>query len=75
MMPWDWIGNVTIRSETLRARSTSGMMRMIPGPRGPSRTFPRRNWTTRSYCLTIFIDIAATIRATTTSPMTTKATM
>jgi hypothetical protein len=26
MMPWDWIGIVTIRSETRLIRSTSGMI-------------------------------------------------
>jgi len=53
MMPCDWIGIVTIRSDTRWTRSTSGMMKMIPGPRAPPLTRPSRNCTPRSYCLRI----------------------
>jgi hypothetical protein len=53
MIPCDWIGIVTIRSETRWTRSTSGMMKITPGPRAPPLTRPRRNCTPRSYCLRI----------------------
>src|SRR5260370_7756787 len=52
MMPWDWIGIVTIRSDTRRSTSTTGMIRLSPGAREP-RSRPSRNSTPCSYCLTI----------------------
>jgi hypothetical protein len=35
MMPWDWIGMVTIRSGTCRRLSISGAMKVRPGSRVP----------------------------------------
>ena len=71
MMPCDWIGIVTMRSDTRRSRSTTGMMRISPGPRGPSWSFPSRNWTPRSYCLMTRIAAAssATAAAATSTTM------
>ena len=34
MMPWDWIGIVTIRSDTRSTRSINGMKKIRPGPAG-----------------------------------------
>ena len=31
MMPWDWIGIVTIRSDTLHSTSMNGMITPQPG--------------------------------------------
>ena len=58
MMPWDWIGIVTIRSEIRCSTSTNGMMNRKPGVRSPI-TRPNRNSTPFSYCLTMRTDIAA----------------
>jgi hypothetical protein len=69
MMPWDWIGMVTIRSDTRRSASTSGTIRVRPGSRTPT-TRPRRNSTPRSYCWTIRTDEASPTRASTTSATT-----
>src|SRR5919108_3622987 len=44
MMPWDWIGMVTIRSDTRRSTSISGTISRRPGsrpsPPGPGETVP-----------------------------------
>src|ERR1035441_8411215 len=52
IMPCDWIGIVTIRSDTRRRLSTNGMMTRNPGSRLPM-TLPSRNRTPCSYCFTI----------------------
>ena len=65
MMPWDWIGIVTIRRLTKCKRSTIGMMNRRPGILTPI-TRPRRKSTPCSYCLTIRIDIPATIKSSST---------
>ena len=57
MMPCDWIGIVTIRSDTLRITSMTGMISRRPGARGP-RSRPSRNTTPCSYCQTIRTAIA-----------------
>src|SRR5215211_7809773 len=57
MMPWDWIGMVTIRSDTRRSTSISGTINRRPGSRTPT-TRPRRNSTPFSYCWTIRTDSA-----------------
>jgi hypothetical protein len=62
--PWDWIGMVTIRSDTRRSTSTSGTISRRPGARTPL-TRPTRNSTPRSYCLTIRTDNASTTTTTT----------
>jgi hypothetical protein len=49
MMPWDWIGMVTIRNDTRRSTSITGTIRVRPGSRTPT-TRPRRNSTPFSYC-------------------------
>ena len=59
MMPCDWIGIVTIRSETRRMRCTNGTTKIRPGPRASSFTFPRLNTTARSYCLMMYAAIMA----------------
>src|SRR5579863_2330604 len=66
MMPWDWIGIVTIRSDTRCSTSTNGMISRNPGSRGPC-TRPSRNRTPCSYCLTILAAIASPSRASTTT--------
>src|SRR5215207_6570982 len=69
MMPWDWMGMVTIRSDTRRSTSISGRISRRPGSRTPM-TRPRRNSTPFSYCWTIRTDSAnpsSTSTATTTS--------
>jgi hypothetical protein len=48
MMPWDWIGIVTIRSDTFISRSMTGMITASPGSLTPT-TLPRRNKTPFSY--------------------------
>jgi hypothetical protein len=35
MIPWDSIGNVTIRKETRSIRWANGTMKISPGPRAP----------------------------------------
>ena len=75
MIPWDWIGIVTIRSETRFSTSTNGTITRSPGLRVPT-TRPRRNSTPSSYCLTILRDNAArTARTATMTTMTTTAFM
>src|SRR6266542_1252149 len=69
MMPWDWIGMVTIRSDTRRSRSISGTIKVRPGSRTPM-TRPSRNSTPRSYCLTTRTDSANPSSASTTSRAT-----
>src|SRR6266487_3859762 len=69
MMPWDWIGMVTIRSDTRRRTSISGTISFRPGSRTPT-TRPSRNSTPRSYCLTIRTDSASPSRATTANVTT-----
>src|SRR5215207_6745598 len=69
MMPWDWIGMVTIRSDTRRRTSMTGMIRVRPGSRTPM-TRPSRNSTPRSYCWTIRTDRASPTRTSTTSTTT-----
>ena len=64
MIPCDWIGIVTIRSDTRCSTSTIGMINRSPGPRAPT-TRPNRKSTPRSYCFTI----------RTASPRTTATTM
>src|SRR5215217_4592112 len=64
MMPWDWIGMVTIRSDTRRSTSTSGTISRRPGSRTPT-TRPRRNSTPFSYCWTIRTDSASPTSAST----------
>jgi hypothetical protein len=66
MMPWDWMGMVTIRSDTRRSTSSTGMIRVSPGSRTPT-TRPRRNSTPRSYCWTTRTDNPSTTSAATTS--------
>src|SRR5215218_760685 len=70
MMPWDWMGMVTIRSDTRRSTSISGTISRRPGSRTPT-TRPRRNNTPRSYCWTIRTDRASPPRISTTSTTTT----
>src|SRR5512132_2515235 len=69
MMPWDWTGMVTIRSDTRRSTSTTGTIRVSPGSRTPT-TRPRRNSTPRSYCWTTRTDSANPTRTSTTSTTT-----
>src|SRR5215208_446827 len=64
MMPWDWIGMVTIRSDTRRSTSISGTISRRPGSRTPT-TRPRRNSTPFSYCWTIRTDNANPTSAST----------
>ena len=66
MMPCDWIGMVTIRSDTLCSTSMNGTMIRSPGVRVP-RTCPSRNSTPCSYCFTTRTDIAAPISSRTTT--------
>src|SRR5215203_6768572 len=69
MMPWDWIGMVTIRSDTRRRTSITGTISRRPGSRTPM-TRPRRKSTPFSYCWTIRTDRASptsTSTATTTT--------
>jgi hypothetical protein len=40
MIPWDWIGIVTIRNDTRLMHWTNGTMKISPGPRAPPVTFP-----------------------------------
>src|SRR6185437_3469784 len=75
MIPCDWIGMVTIRSDTRCTRSTNGAMKIRPGPRAPSFTFPSRNWTPRSYCFRIRTDATMANNATTAMMMTATASM
>ena len=71
MMPCDWMGMVTIRSETRCRTSTNGMISRSPGWRRPM-TFPKRKTTPSSYCLTTLTDIASsTTRTTATATSTT----
>src|SRR5260370_32022513 len=70
MMPWDWIGIVTIRSDTRRSTSITGMIRLSPGARGP-RSWPSRNSTPCSYCLTIRTDSPNPSSASSTTMTTT----
>ena len=70
MIPWDWIGIVTIRSDTRRSTSTNGMISRNPGARGP-RTRPSRNSTPCSYCLTIRTASADPSSASSTTMITT----
>src|SRR5580700_3871627 len=70
MMPWDWIGIVTIRSDTRCSTSASGMITRSPGARAPS-TRPSRNSTPCSYCFTIRTDIARTMSSSTATITTT----
>ena len=49
MIPCDWIGIVTMRSEIRRRTSTTGTIGLNPGIRTPI-TLPRRKWTPISYC-------------------------
>ena len=51
MIPWDWIGSVTIRNDTRCTRLTNGATKISPGPRASPSTFPSLNTTARSYCL------------------------
>src|SRR3954451_22988488 len=51
MMPCDWIGSVTIRSDTFGSRSISGEMSRRPGSFVPTIR-PSRKCTPRSYCCT-----------------------
>ena len=69
MMPWDWIGIVTIRSDTFISRSMTGMITASPGSLTPT-TLPRRNNTPFSYWVTTLIDSANTISAIKTSTAT-----
>src|SRR5215217_6578843 len=70
MMPWDWIGMVTIRSDTRRSTSISGTISRRPGSRTPM-TRPRRNSTPFSYCWTIRTDSANPSRTGTATTTTT----
>src|SRR5262245_62002257 len=47
---------VTVRKPTLTARSSTGISRIRPGPRSPTRS-PRRNTTSRSYSRTTLIEL------------------
>src|SRR5215211_7132907 len=58
MMPWDWMGMVTIRSDTRRSTSITGTINRRPGSRTPM-TRPSRNSTPFSYCWTIRTDRAS----------------
>src|SRR4029453_13051159 len=69
MMPWDWIGMVTIRSDTRRSTSTSGTISRRPGSRTPM-TRPSRNSTPFSYCWTIRTDNASPTRTSTATTTT-----
>ena len=51
MIPWDWIGIVTIRNETFRSTLTKGTIAMRPGSFSPM-TRPKRKTTPFSYCST-----------------------
>src|SRR6266568_1209450 len=68
MMPCDWMGIVTIRSDTRRNTSTTGMMNRRPGRRMPM-TLPSRNRTPCSYCFTMRTDRAASMTTMTIPPM------
>ncbi len=70
MIPWDWMGIVTIRSDTFRSLSTTGMMKFRPGSRTPM-TRPRRKSTPLSYCVTILIAMASPMRTRAASTITT----
>jgi hypothetical protein len=71
MMPCDWIGIVTIRSDTRWTWLMSGAKKISPGPRAPSRTLPRWNITARSYCFRMRTDSASPTSATSrTAPIT-----
>ncbi len=65
MMPWDWMGMVTMRIEIRHRRSMTGMMIRNPGSRTPI-TRPRRKCTPRWYCWTTLIDARASNTATMT---------
>src|SRR5687768_6259540 len=66
MMPCDWIGRVTMRSDTLIITSTIGMMNRMPGSRTLCRR-PNRSTTPRSYCFTMRTDMKnSTIASTPT---------
>src|ERR671919_1337685 len=69
MIPWDWIGMVTIRSDTRRRTSMTGTIRVSPGSRTPM-TRPRRNSTPFSYCWTIRTDSARPSTPSTTTTTT-----
>src|SRR5512139_2115309 len=73
MIPCDWIGIVTMRSDTFLNRSMTGMMNLRPGSLTPM-TRPSRNHTPFSYWVTTRIDNATTISATMTTAMTTATT-
>jgi hypothetical protein len=55
MIPFDWIGIVTIRSDTRTSRSITGMISARPGSLTPT-TLPSRNSTPLWYCVTTFTD-------------------
>src|SRR5918996_14949 len=69
MIPWDWIGMVTIRSDTRRRTSMTGTIRVSPGSRTPM-TRPRRNSTPFWYCWTIRTDSARPSTPSTTTTTT-----
>ena len=70
MIPWDWMGMVTIRSETFLSWSSTGRITRRPGSFVP-RILPSRKWTPRSYSVTTLSDMLRRMRATTTSAATT----
>ena len=69
MIPWDWIGIVTILIDTRCITSTNGMITRNPGARRPS-TRPSRNNTPCSYCLMIRTERTRKIISTTRMPTT-----
>ena len=73
MMPWDWMGMVTIRSDTRHSRSITGMISRSPGSR-TAITRPSRKWTPRSYCLTTRRADASSNAAETTAAVMTETT-
>lgn len=68
MMPWDWMGIVTMRIEIRHRRSMTGMMMRSPGSR-TAITRPSRKCTPRWYCCTTRIDARASSTTTTTPTM------
>ena len=62
MIPCDWIGIVTIRSDTRTSRSITGMISARPGSLTPT-TLPSRKSTPLWYCVTTFTDSGEVVDA------------
>jgi hypothetical protein len=70
MIPWDWIGIVTIRSETRRSTSITGTIMTRPGFLSPT-TRPSRKSTPSWYCCKMRSDSARATRMSTAMPTST----